>query len=207
MVGAYIHVISISGDTNPDVRQKVISMSNWMLKQLQGLGVQAEPVSLGKQTIDGKPSDLDLPPVILGKLGTDPNKKTVLVYGHLDVQPVCQKHDPKDSTEYILKVNQEGWKTDPWVLNVDQDGRMTARGSTDDKGPCLGWLNVIEAHKALGLDLPVNMRFCFEAMEESGSEGLEDLIVKEAAKGNQGYFDNVDCMCIVSPGGKIPTRG
>ena len=44
MVGAYIHVISISGDTNPDVRQKVISMSNWMLKQLQGLGVQAEPV-------------------------------------------------------------------------------------------------------------------------------------------------------------------
>ena len=28
-----------------------------------------------------------LPPVLLGKLGTDPNKKTLLVYGHLDVQP------------------------------------------------------------------------------------------------------------------------
>jgi Cys-Gly metallodipeptidase DUG1 len=32
---------------------------------------------------------LDLPPAILGKLGDDPKKKTVLIYGHFDVQPVC----------------------------------------------------------------------------------------------------------------------
>ena len=75
---------------------------------------------------------------------------------------------------------------------------MIGRGSTDDKGPILGWLNVLEAHKTLGIDLPVNMRFCFEGMEESDSEGLDDLIKTEAAKGKDGYFDGVDAVCIVS---------
>ena len=42
------------------------------------------------------------------------------------------------------------------------------------------------------------MRFCFEGMEENGSEGLDDLIKSEAAKGDAGYFDGVDCVCIVS---------
>lgn len=34
-------------------------------------------------------------------------------------------------------------------------------------------------------------------MEESGSEGLDDLVRRESQKG--GYFDGVDCVCIVSP--------
>ena len=33
-------------------------------------------------------------------------------------------------------------------------------------------------------------------MEESGSEGLDDLVKREAKPG--GWFDNVDCVCIVS---------
>ncbi len=41
---------------------------------------------LGVHVVDGK--ELPLPPVILGKIGDDPKKKTVLVYGHYDVQPV-----------------------------------------------------------------------------------------------------------------------
>ena len=41
---------------------------------------------VGKQTLpDG--TQIPLPPVILGQLGTDPKKKTVCLYGHLDVQP------------------------------------------------------------------------------------------------------------------------
>lgn len=35
-------------------------------------------------------SILDLPPVLFGKLGNDPSKKTVMVYGHLDVQPALK---------------------------------------------------------------------------------------------------------------------
>ena len=71
-------------------------------------------------------------------------------------------------------MKSDGWDTEPFQLVVDeQTGRLIGRGATDDKGPILGWLNVLEAHTARGLALPVNMRFCFEGMEESGSEGLE----------------------------------
>ena len=30
--------------------------------------------------------------------------------------------------------------------------------------------------QACKMDIPVNMKFCFEGMEESGSEGLDDLL-------------------------------
>jgi acetylornithine deacetylase/succinyl-diaminopimelate desuccinylase-like protein len=72
----------------------------------------------------------------------------------------------------------------------------THPGSSDDKGPILGWLNVLEAHHALKKPLPVNIRFCFEGMEESGSEGLDDFINAEAQKAG-GWFEGVDCVCIV----------
>lgn len=78
-----------------------------------------------------------------------------------------------------------------------ETGKIFGRGSTDDKGPILGWLNVLDAHSTLGLDLPVNIRFCFEGMEESGSEGLDELIASEAAK-KDGWFSGVDAVCIVS---------
>ncbi|KAJ3491991.1 hypothetical protein NLI96_g290 [Meripilus lineatus] len=177
-----VAIRSISGDTNPDVRKEVIRMSIWMLEKLHSYGVTAEAIPLGKQIINGEATDLDLPPVIVGRIGEDAAKKTVLVYGHLDVQPA----------------NQDGWTIpDPFDLDVDtKSGKMIGRGATDDKGPVLGWINVLEAHYKLGLQLPVNMRFCFEAMEESGSEGLDDFIKVEAAKGPNGYFGNVDCVCI-----------
>ena len=89
----------------------------------------------------------------------------------------------------------DGWNTDPFTLTVIDNDKMVGRGSTDDKGPICAWVNVLEAHQAQQLDLPVNLRLCFEAMEESGSEGLDKLV--KAAKDN-GYFDNVDCVCIVS---------
>jgi Cys-Gly metallodipeptidase DUG1 len=93
----------------------------------------------------------------------------------------------------------DGWDTDPFKLVIDETtGRLIGRGSSDDKGPVLGWLNVLDAHKALDLSLPVNLRFCFEGMEESGSEGLDDMIKAEVKKGKEGWFDGVDCVCIVS---------
>jgi len=114
---------------------------------------------------------------VLGTYGSDAAKKTVLVYGHYDVQPALL---------------EDGWRTDPWTLTEDANGRMYGRGSTDDKGPVLGWLCVIKAHQDLGLDLPVNLKMCFEGMEESGSEGLDDMIIREA----DDYFKGTDCVCI-----------
>jgi Cys-Gly metallodipeptidase DUG1 len=75
------------------------------------------------------------------------------------------------------------------------DCRMIGRGSSDDKGPVVGWINVLEAHSRSNLPLPVNLRFCFEGMEESGSTGLEQFLDGEIAKT---WFQGVNSVCIVS---------
>ena len=87
---------------------------------------------------------------------------------------------------------EDGWDTDPFTLVEDEQHRLLGRGSSDDKGPVLGWINVVEAHKSLGIEMPVNLKFCLEGMEESGSEGLEPIIYQEADK----YFKDVDSVCI-----------
>ncbi|KAJ7928299.1 hypothetical protein B0H13DRAFT_2548716 [Mycena leptocephala] len=50
-------------------------------------------------------------------------------------------------------------------------GAWSGRGS-DDKGRCWGWVNILQWHTKSGTGLPVNLLFCFEGMEENGSEVL-----------------------------------
>ena len=57
-------------------------MGHWLESYMKKLGAtQIELHEPGKQVLDGK--ELDLPPIVLGTFGTDPKKKTVLVYGIL----------------------------------------------------------------------------------------------------------------------------
>jgi Cys-Gly metallodipeptidase DUG1 len=152
----------------------VTQMGQFLASELENLGAEVQQRPLGKQP--GK-EHLDLPPVVIARYGNDTNKRTILVYGHYDVQPAGM---------------EDGWATDPFKLTVDEKGRMYGRGSTDDKGPVLGWLNAIEAHQKAGVDFPVNLLCCFEGMEEYGSEGLDDFINAEAKK----FFKDVDAICI-----------
>ncbi|KAK7059796.1 CNDP dipeptidase [Favolaschia claudopus] len=168
-----VSIASISGD--PAYRPKVVEMSNWLNAQLQAVGVTTKQVDLGTHVMDGK--TLNLPPAILGRIGEDKSKKTVLIYGHFDVQPASKS---------------DGWDTEPFVLTKHEDGRLIGRGSSDDKGPVLGWVNVLQWHHETQTPLPVNLVFCFEGMEENGSEGLDALVVKE----RDGWFKGVDCVCI-----------
>ncbi|GMK54346.1 hypothetical protein CspeluHIS016_0109320 [Cutaneotrichosporon spelunceum] len=169
-----VEIPSVSG--NLEYVQDVERMADWLVAQLTDLGVKAEKRGIGKHELDGK--EVDLPPVVIGSIGNDPAKKTVLVYGHYDVQPALK---------------EDGWDYEPFTLTPDpKTGRLYGRGSTDDKGPVLGWLNVVEAHKNLGLEMPVNMKMIFEGMEESGSVNLDKFIESEKNK----FFAGLDCMCI-----------
>ncbi|BGP48278.1 hypothetical protein JCM10450v2_004150 [Rhodotorula kratochvilovae] len=169
-----VEIPSVSGDAS--YRPHVHRMGQWLHDELVKLGAEIRTVPMGPQELEGQ--TLDLPPVLIGSLGKDPKKKTILVYGHYDVQPALLS---------------DGWKYEPFKLTHDKEtDRLYGRGSSDDKGPILGWLNVIQAHKETGTELPVNMKFCFEGMEESGSEGLEELVIKEA----KGEFADVDAVCI-----------
>ncbi|KAI1003067.1 Cys-Gly metallodipeptidase [Podosphaera aphanis] len=167
-----VAIPSVSADESR--RPDVIRMGEWLADELAALGAQVEKRPLGKQP---HKEHLDLPPVVIARYGNDKQKRTILVYGHYDVQPAGL---------------EDGWATDPWALTEDAQGRMFGRGSTDDKGPVLGWLNAIEAHQKAGVDFPVNLLMCFEGMEEYGSEGLDDFIRAEA----KGFFADTDAVCI-----------
>ncbi|TRM11816.1 dipeptidase [Lentibacillus cibarius] len=85
---------------------------------------------------------------------------TVLFYGHYDVQPV----DPIDQ-----------WKSDPFTPEV-RNGRLYARGSSDDKGQVFMHLAVFEAYMKTEGKLPLNVKVCIEGEEEIGSEHLYEML-------------------------------
>ena len=64
-------------------------MAEFVVKELESLGVNVRKVDLGKHTLDGQ--EIELPPAILGWIGDDKSKKTVQLYAHYDVQPVCPR--------------------------------------------------------------------------------------------------------------------
>lgn len=167
-----VAIQSVSGWTYPPYRDNIVRMINQVKDELISLGGEVELADLGVQ----HGANIPLPPVLLGILGKDPAKKTLCVYGHLDVQPAKL---------------EDGWDTDPFTL-TEIDGKLYGRGSTDDKGPVLAWLNAIEAYQKTGNELPINLRFVFEGMEESGSEGLDELIHSK----KDTFFKPVDYVCI-----------
>src|SRR5436305_15264776 len=98
-------------------------------------------------------------PIVLGEWLESPGTPTILVYGHYDVQP------PGDEAE---------WETPPFSPSV-RDGRIYARGATDDKGPVVVALETARAFHARGA-LPLNVRFLIEGEEEVGSPTLAALL-------------------------------
>ncbi|XP_022162426.1 cytosolic non-specific dipeptidase-like [Myzus persicae] len=167
-----VTIKSVSAD--PDLRNEVVRMVKWAEVKLQALGATTELCDIGEQVLSGK--TVPLPPVLIGSLGNDPKKNTICLYGHLDVQPA----DLSD-----------GWDSEPFIL-TERNNKLYGRGSTDDKGPVLGWLHAIEAFQNTGTDLPVNLKFVFEGMEESGSIGLDKLLIKK----KNTFFNDVDYVCI-----------
>lgn len=144
-------------------------------QELENLGAKCEQIPNGKQHMsDG--SVIDLPSVLFATLGNDESKKTLLVYGHLDVQPAAVS---------------DGWDTDPFKL-IEKDGKLFGRGSTDDKGPVIAWINAIQTLQQLKIEIPINIKFVLEGMEESGSEGLDDILVRH----KDTFLSDVDFTCI-----------
>jgi acetylornithine deacetylase/succinyl-diaminopimelate desuccinylase-like protein len=97
-----------------------------------------------------------LPCVAAEHMGAGPGKPTVLVYGHLDLQPVVR----------------ENWRTEPHEA-VEKDGRLYARGAADDMGGWVSHLAALEAWLHEAGELPCNIKLLIEGEEEIGSPNLE----------------------------------
>lgn len=99
-------------------------------------------------------------PVVYGEWLGAPGKPTVLIYGHYDVQPV----DPLDL-----------WDTPPFDP-VIKNGKIYARGATDDKGQVMTHIKSVEAYFKKKGSLPLNVKFVIEGEEEIGSPNLQPFI-------------------------------
>ncbi len=91
-----------------------------------------------------------------------PGKKTLLFYGHYDVQPA----DPL-----------ELWNSPPFEPVFAEDGKvLVARGATDDKGQSFTHVKAVAAMLAERGKLPVNVKFIIEGEEESGGQAIEKYV-------------------------------
>lgn len=139
---AVLRFPSISTDSNhaDDVR----ACANWYVQKFESMGLSVELCETAKH------------PIVLARNEKVAGRKTVLIYGHYDVQPV----DPL-----------ELWESAPFEP-VIKEGKIWARGATDNKGQHMAHLlGVEETLKEKG-ELPVNLIFLLEGEEEIGSPHL-----------------------------------
>ena len=122
-------------------------------------------------------------PVVFGKLMTPEAKRTVIFYAHYDGQPV----DPAAWTdgapfEPVLRDGaiEAGGKRIPFPASsaghrviYNDDWRIYARSSSDDKSPIVALLAALDALRAKKIHLAINLKVIFEGEEEAGSTNLQ----------------------------------
>jgi acetylornithine deacetylase/succinyl-diaminopimelate desuccinylase-like protein len=144
-----LSIPSVSAD--PEHAGDVVRAAEWLAEFIRGAGGSAEVRETSTQ------------PLILGDLpASNGSALTVLVYGHVDVQPP----DPL-----------ELWQSDPFFL--EQRGEwLYARGVVDDKGQ-LYMLARGAADLAAAGELPVNVRFACDSEEETGGHQIVDFLATD----------------------------
>lgn len=131
-------------------------------------------------------------PIVYGEKITDPSKKTVLVYGHYDVQPA----DPLDL-----------WHSGPFEP-VIRDGKIFARGSCDDKGQFYMHVKALETMVQTD-SLPTNIKFLIEGEEEVGSPNLAKFVSsqKDLLKADVILISDTSMISMENPSIDIGVRG
>ena len=157
-----VRIPSVS--TYPQSKQDMFKAADYLADELRDLGaknVQIFPTN-------GHP-------IIYGELSSGKvDSKTVLVYGHYDVQPP----DPLDQ-----------WQSPPFEPEQRGDN-LFGRGVSDMKGQVVASLKAVESIVKTGT-LPINIKFIFEGEEEIGSVNLEKFI--------QDNKDLLTCQVVLNP--------
>ncbi|OJF97132.1 M20/M25/M40 family metallo-hydrolase [Alkalibacterium sp. 20] len=110
--------------------------------------------------IDAKIMETKGHPVVYGELSDQKNTKTILFYGHYDVQPP----EPLDL-----------WESDPFVPTI-RDGKIYGRGTGDNKAQLIAHVLAVKTLLDQNGSLPVNVKFLFEGEEEKGSVNLASFV-------------------------------
>ena len=156
----YLSIPSVS--TEREHRSDVARCARWVGERLEAAGVEATEVV-----------ETDGHPIVVGRHDAEPDAPTLLLYGHYDVQPV----DPL-----------EEWESPPFEPSV-REGRVYARGATDNKGQNHMHLKALEACREAAGRIPVNLRVVLEGEEEVGSPNLEPFLRENR--------ERLDCDAVV----------
>ena len=143
---AFIRFPSIS--TEPRHAGDVAKCADWLVAKLTATGLTAKLHPTGGH------------PIVTARNEHKPGRRTVMIYGHYDVQPV----------EPLAE-----WTTPPFEPTV-RDGIIYARGSTDNKGQILAHILGVEETLREKGELPVNLIFLIEGEEEVGSKHLAEFL-------------------------------
>lgn len=150
-----------SVSTDPAYKPQLNLCAEWLAAKLQTLGLAT--------AVHPTPGH----PIILARTPFDPTKKTILIYGHYDVQPA----DPLNL-----------WTHPPFEPHLE-NGIITARGATDNKGQILAHILGVQEALQTNPTLPVNLLFLIEGEEEIGSPNLAPFI--------QAHLKELACDVIV----------
>ena len=170
-----VRIKSIS--TDPDYAGHCREAANWLAGTLNDLG------------FDASVRDTDGHPMVVGHHDGPQGAPHVLFYGHYDVQPV----DPL-----------ELWTHDPFdpAIRELSPGRqvVTGRGTSDDKGQLLTFVEACRAYKEVTGALPCRISILFEGEEESGSPSLKPFL--------EGHAEELkaDLVLVCDTGMWNPTR-
>lgn len=139
-----LRIQSIS--TDPAFKSDCDKAADWLVDDLNSLNMNAT-----KRPTPGHPM------VVAHDGGSGPH---IMFYGHYDVQPV----DPL-----------ELWDNPPFEPAIEETANgkvIRGRGSADDKGQLMTFVEACRAWKAVTGSLPINVSIFFEGEEESGSPSL-----------------------------------
>lgn len=165
MTESYFDLVRIpSVSTDPNQRDEMVKAAEFLSTYMQRIGFEKVQIY---------PTEMH-PILFAEKKSANPNAKTLLVYGHYDVQPV----DPL-----------EEWKSDPFRPEF-RDEYVYARGASDMKGQVMASIFALESVLQSG-DLPINIKYLLEGEEEIGSPSLESFIVD--------HTDLLSCDMILNP--------
>ncbi len=147
-----LRIPSVSAD--PAFLPAMRQAAEYVQRQFADMGLTAEIVPTAGH------------PIVYAEWLKKPGAPTVLIYGHYDVQPP----DPLDL-----------WTTPPFEPTI-RDGKIYARGATDDKGQFFTHVKGVEAWLKSTGELPVNVKFVIEGEEEVGGANLDRFLEERKAQ-------------------------
>lgn len=159
----FLRFPSISSE--PEFKQSILDCAQWLMRFLKDLQFNVE-----LWPTNGHPV------IFASNLKAGPDKPTLLIYNHYDVQPV----DPI-----------EEWTSPPFEPTL-RNGQVYARGAQDNKGQCWYVLQALKLLQKLKGSLPINIKLCIEGEEETGSSGLTNILAQKKEELKADYLAIVD---------------